>query len=64
VTAIGDPDTLEASFAETPGGQAWFDLETNYGIKFDTETVDELTLPAVPNDRLTAVYATRQGVLP
>jgi uncharacterized protein YlxW (UPF0749 family) len=64
VSAIGDPNTLEASFAETPGGQAWFDLETNYGIHFDMETVDELTLPAVPADRLDAKYATRQGDLP
>ncbi len=64
VTAIGDPNTLEASFAETPGGQAWFDLETNYGIHFDMETVDDLTLPSVPKERLDAQYATRQGELP
>jgi uncharacterized protein YlxW (UPF0749 family) len=64
VTAIGDPDTLEASFAETPGGQAWFDLETNYGIQFDMETADELTLPAVPEERLDVTYASRQGELP
>jgi uncharacterized protein YlxW (UPF0749 family) len=64
VTAIGDPDTLEASFAETPGGQAWFDLETNYGIHFDMETVDDLSLPSVPKERLDAQYATRQGELP
>lgn len=64
VTAIGDPNTLEARFAETPGGQAWFDLETNYGIKFDMDTVDELALPAVPPKRLSTVYATRQGELP
>jgi uncharacterized protein YlxW (UPF0749 family) len=64
VTAIGDPDTVEATFAETPGGQAWFDLETNYGIQFDMETVDDLSLPAVPDERLRTVYATRQGELP
>jgi len=64
VTAIGNPDTLEASFADTPGGQAWFDLQTNYGIHFDMETVDDLTLPAVPDDRLDTQYATRQGQLP
>jgi len=64
VTAIGDPDTLEATFADTPGGQAWFDLETNYGIQFEMDTVDELTLPAVPEERLEAQYAKRQGELP
>lgn len=64
ITAIGDPDTLEARFADTPGGQAWFDLETNYGIQFDMETVDELSLPAVPAERLSTIYAVRQGELP
>ena len=64
VTAIGDPDTLEATFAETPGGQAWFDLESNYGIQFEMDTVDEIALPAVPPERLEAQYATRQGELP
>jgi len=64
VTAIGDPDTLEAAFAETPGGQAWFDLETNYGIQFDMDTVDELTLPAVPSERLDTQYAEQLGELP
>ena len=64
VTAIGDPDTLEAAFAETPGGQAWFDLETNYGIQFDMDAVDELTLPAVPSERLDTQYAEQLGELP
>jgi uncharacterized protein YlxW (UPF0749 family) len=64
VTAIGDPDTLEATFADTPGGQAWFDLETNYGIQFEMDTVDELTLPAMPDERLEVQYAMRQGELP
>lgn len=64
VTAIGDPDTLEAAFAETPGGQAWFDLETNYGIQFDMDTVDQLTLPAVPSERLDTQYAQRPSEKP
>ncbi len=64
ITAIGDPATLEGTFADTPGGQAWFDLETNFGIQFEMDTVDELTLPAVPAERLEAQYATRQGELP
>jgi uncharacterized protein YlxW (UPF0749 family) len=64
VTAIGDPDTLEAAFAETPGGQAWFDLETNYGIQFDMDTVDQVTLPAVPSERLDTQYAQRPSEKP
>jgi uncharacterized protein YlxW (UPF0749 family) len=64
INAIGDPATLEGTFADTPGGQAWFDLETNFGIQFEMDTLDELTLPAVPAERLEAHYATRQGELP
>lgn len=52
VTAIGDPDTLEARFSETAAGQSWFQLETNYGIRFDMESVDDLSLPGVPTGRL------------
>ncbi|HET7327170.1 MAG TPA: DUF881 domain-containing protein [Nocardioidaceae bacterium] len=46
VRAIGDPNTLEARFFETAAGQTWLDLEANFGLQFDTETVDSLTVPA------------------
>lgn len=51
-TAIGDPDTLQARFSETAAGQSWFQLESNYGIRFDIESADDLTLPGVPTGRL------------
>lgn len=52
VAAIGDPDTLQARFSETAAGQSWFQLESNYGIRFDTESADDLTLQGVPAGRL------------
>lgn len=59
VEAIGDPDTLPARLLETPGGQTWLSLEANFGIRFDTETRDNVTVPADPHDRL--LYAEPDG---
>ncbi len=59
VEAVGDPDTLPARLLETPGGQTWLSLEANFGIRFDTETRDSLTVPADPHDRL--LYAEPRG---
>ena len=64
VTAIGDPDTLPARFSETRGGQSWADLETNYGIRFDTETVPTLVLPGAPAGRLRLGHAERKEDAP
>ncbi len=47
VVAIGDPDTLAASFVDTPGGQWWLDLQALYGVSFEINTEENLTLPAV-----------------
>lgn len=49
---VGDPQTLQARFSETAAGQSWFDLQTNYGIRFEMATASALTLPAVPATRL------------
>lgn len=46
VTAIGDPDTLATRFIDTPGGQWWLDLRALYGLKFDINREESLTLPA------------------
>lgn len=46
VQAIGDPDTLQARFLETPGGQAWLGLRSNFGIRFTMAGVQDLVLPA------------------
>lgn len=61
VSAIGDQDTLEARFSETAAGQSWFQLETNYGIRFDMEAADELALPGVPAGRLRLRSAQQEG---
>ena len=45
VLAIGNPDTLPARFAETSGGQAWFDLEQQVGLRLQIHTRESVTLP-------------------
>jgi hypothetical protein len=52
IDVIGNPDTLPARLLETPGGQAWMGLKTNYGIRFDTTTASSLVLPADPSTAL------------
>lgn len=52
IQAVGDPDTLPARLMETRGGQIWLGLESNFGIRFDTETKDRVTVPADPKDQL------------
>lgn len=64
ILAIGDPDTLEARFVDTSAGQTWLDLKTNFGLRFDIERSDSLSLPAAPAARLRLQYAQRQGELP
>jgi len=64
IEAIGDPQTLQARFIETPGGQAWLDLQTNFGLRFELDSGDSLTLAAAPAPRLLIQYAQRQGELP
>ncbi len=48
VTAIGDPDTLPAELLETSAGQAFTDLRANFGVVFELETQESLTLPGRP----------------
>ncbi len=52
VEAIGDPDTLPARLLETAGGQYWAGLRSNFGVTFDTQTVDHLELAGDPHDHL------------
>lgn len=60
VSAIGNPDTLQARFSETSAGQSWIDLSTNYGIRFDIESDSALVLPGVPAGRLRLISAQRE----
>lgn len=46
VTAIGDPQTLAADFADTTHGRAWYDLAATFGFRFSVEKSDRLELAA------------------
>ncbi len=59
VTAIGDPGALPARLLETSAGQGLTDLQANFGIGFDVETVETLRLPAA--SRLTLRQASAIG---
>jgi uncharacterized protein YlxW (UPF0749 family) len=45
VSAIGDPNTLPARFAETTSGQAWLDLQREVGLQLTITTAEDLRLP-------------------
>ncbi len=62
VEAIGDPASLQARFIDTAAGQAWLDLQSNYGLRFEPSEREEMTLPATPDHSL--VSARPQGGLP
>jgi uncharacterized protein YlxW (UPF0749 family) len=46
VEGIGDPARLQARFLDGPGGRALTTLNATYGIRFSTESVARMTLPA------------------
>lgn len=62
VEAIGDPASMQARFIDTAAGQAWLDLQNNYGLRFEPSEREEMTLPATPEHSLAA--ARPQGGLP
>lgn len=59
IEAVGDPDTLPARLAETEAGRVWLGLKANFGIRFDIQSSQKVTLPAEPHDHL--MYARRGG---
>ncbi|NGN94970.1 DUF881 domain-containing protein [Nocardioides sp. KC13] len=56
VSAIGDPRTLAARFAETVSGAMIHTTTQDYGMPYDVENIDRLTLPAAPPDLLELTY--------
>jgi uncharacterized protein YlxW (UPF0749 family) len=46
VLAIGNPKTLPSRFADSSGGQTWFDLQRQMGLQFTMRTQGSLRLPA------------------
>lgn len=45
IEAIGNPGTLPSRLLETQGGQLWLGLRANYGITFEPQTRDLVTMP-------------------
>lgn len=52
VNAIGNPDTLPARLLETDGGQTWLGLEANFGIRFDRQTKENVSVPGDMHEHL------------
>lgn len=63
IEAIGDPRTLEARFLETTGGTWWQTLRADYQMRFESSTVDRLSLAADPGAivRQASVFQRRRG---
>lgn len=56
VSAIGDTRTLAARFAETVSGAMIRTTTQDYGMPYDVENIDRLTLPAAPTGLLDLTY--------
>jgi uncharacterized protein YlxW (UPF0749 family) len=52
VSAIGDTRTLAARFAETVSGAMIHTTTQDYGMPYEVENIERLTLPAAPPDLL------------
>nr|WP_246321832.1 DUF881 domain-containing protein [Nocardioides panzhihuensis] len=52
VSAIGDTRTLAARFAETVSGAMIHTTTQDYGMPYDVENIERLTLPAAPSGLL------------
>lgn len=54
---IGDPETLEDRFDDTPTGRLWEQRRSSAAIRFDVTGSDDLSVGAAPKDRLTIRHA-------
>jgi uncharacterized protein YlxW (UPF0749 family) len=63
ILAVGNPGTLPGRFADTTSGQAWLDLQQEFGLKFSMRTQPSLRLPgrAVPTLRYVEADAPANG---
>jgi uncharacterized protein YlxW (UPF0749 family) len=52
VTAIGDPRTLQARLLQTSQGQLWFELVAGLDFLYSPENVEDIRLPAAPEQAL------------
>lgn len=64
ILAIGDADTLQSEFVDTPSGGAWLNLVASFGYVVDMENDRTLDLPAARRPELssarTAVPTTKE----
>ena len=61
VLAIGDSGSLQANFFDTSTGLAFERTTRDYGMPFDMDNVDQLSLPAAPT-RLLRLRSVQTGV--
>jgi uncharacterized protein YlxW (UPF0749 family) len=61
VLAIGDAGSLQAKFFETSTGLAFEKVTRDYGMPFEMDNVDQLSLPAAPT-RLLRLRSVQTGV--
>lgn len=61
ITAIGDPATLPAAFAEGPGGSYLTSLSDNYGVMTEVSTAPKVTLPRTTSLTLTYAHPKKEG---
>lgn len=58
VTALGNEDTLGSRFIDNPAGRYWEARRLNAGVRFDVTSSSQLSVPAVPKQRITVTHAT------
>ena len=55
VSAIGNKNQMAAQLLDTEGGRTWLALRTGFGLRFDVNSEDSMTLPA--SSRTTLLHA-------
>ncbi len=61
VLAIGDRGSLQANFFDTTSGLAFDGLTRRYGMPFDMDNEEQISLPSAPN-QLLRLRSVRAGV--
>jgi len=56
VMAIGDANQMGARLLDTQGGKTWLALRATFGLRFDVDSKDSMTLPAAPQPVLRAAH--------
>ena len=57
VVALGEPESLQTRFGQNPAGAYWEDRRKRSGVEFAVTPSLEVTLPAVPDQRLDLKHA-------